>query len=196
MAKKKVKRPVKKVAQKKASKKAVTKKRPAKKATPVKKSASKKAAKKAVVKATKPVTSINPYLTFTGNCEEAFNFYRSVFGGKFTYVGRFKEMPAEDGKPLPEELHDLIMHISLPISKETALMGSDAAEGFGPPIVVGNNFSISINAPSNKEADRLYNELSARGSASMPMSVTFWGSYFGMLTDKFGINWMISAGEL
>jgi len=201
MAKKKVKRPAKtaqkkggKAASKKVTRKVQAKKQAPKKLKSAKKVTPKKAVKKASVKSEKPTTSINPYLTFKGNCEEAFNFYKSVFGGKFTYVGRFKEMPAEDGKPLPEELGEKLMHISLPISKETTLMGSDTAEGFGPPIIVGNNFSISINAPSEKEADRLYNELSNGGIAVMPMSKTFWGSYFGMLTDKFGINWMVSAG--
>jgi PhnB protein len=200
MAKKKAKRPAKK-AVKKVVKKAAAKKKAVKKAKPAKKAASKKvapkkAAKKSPVKTEKPVTSINPYLTFTGNCEEAFDFYKSVFGGKFGYVGRFKEMPPQEGHEMSEELGNKIMHISLPISKETVLMGSDTAEGFGPPTIVGNNFSISINAPSNKEADRLYNALAAGGSAFMPMSNTFWGSYFGMLTDKFGINWMVSAGQM
>ncbi|MGZ4043943.1 MAG: VOC family protein, partial [Bacteroidia bacterium] len=179
MAKKKAKRPANttrlkggKAAPKKVSKKAAAKKKTAKKTVPSKKASPKKAAKKVPVKAEKPTTSINPYLTFTGNCEEAFNFYKSVFGGKFNYVGRFKEMPPEEGKPMPPELAEKIMHISLPISKETSLMGSDAAEGFGPPITVGNNFSISINAPSAQEADRLYKELSNGGTASMPMSKT------------------------
>lgn len=191
MAKKKIKRPAKKV----VAKKSTAKKKAVKKVQAARKVAAKKTAKKKSAPV-KPVTSINPYLTFTGNCEEAFNFYKSVFGVQFGYIGRFKDMPSEDGKPMPESCKNLIMHVSLPISKETVLMGSDAAEGFGPPIVAGNNFSISINAASNQDADRLYRDLSAGGTAFMPMSVTFWGSYFGMLTDKFGINWMISAGQL
>jgi PhnB protein len=136
---------------------------------------------------------INPYLTFKDNCEEAFGFYKSVFGGEFQYVGRFKDMPPTDGKPMPASEGEKIMHISLPISKETVLMGSDSSEEYGHATVVGNNFSISINAASTEEADKLYNGLSAGGKAVMPMNKTFWGSYFGMLTDKFGIQWMVSS---
>lgn len=195
MAKKKMKKAIKKVA-KKSAKKAT--KKLAKKTAP-KKSAKKKVAKKASKKATAPaapkVNQINPYLNFPGNCEDAFNFYRSVFGGKFGYVGRFKKMPPMDGKTMSPEQGEKIMHISLPISKETVLMGSDSSEEFGQVTNIGNNFSISINAKSPNEADRLYNGLSAGGTPFMPMSKTFWGSYFGMLTDKFGIIWMVSYGQ-
>ncbi|MBC7696370.1 MAG: VOC family protein [Burkholderiales bacterium] len=117
---------------------------------------------------------INPYLTFNGTCEEAFNFYRAVFGGNFTYVGRFSEMPPMEGHPpVSAEVANLMMHISLPISKETVLMGSDISEEFGKVTVVGNNFGISINATSEKEADRLYNALAEGGKQTMPMSKTF-----------------------
>ena len=136
---------------------------------------------------------VNPYLTFNGNCEEAFTFYKSVFGGDFQYVGRFKDMPpAEGSKPVPAAEGEKIMHISLPISKETILMGSDSSEAFGQATIVGNNFTISINTSSQEEADKLFLGLSAGGKVTMPMSKTFWGSYFGMLTDKFGIQWMVS----
>lgn len=164
-----------------------------------KRPASKKPAKKAARKAAKPsqasspvTNTISPYLTFNGNCEDAFNFYRSVFGGEFQYLGRFKEMPPMEGKAVPESELNKIMHISLPISRETALMGSDSSEAFGQATVTGNNFSISINATSKAEADRLYNGLSAGGQTTMPMNDTFWGSYYGMLTDKYGIQWMVS----
>ncbi len=157
----------------------------------------KKDTSKSKDKPTLPKTNvINPYLTFNGNCEEAFNFYRAVFGGNFTYVGRFNEMPPMEGHPtVSEAVGNLIMHVSLPISKETVLMGSDSSEEFGKATVVGNNFGISINATTEKEADRLYNVLAENGKQTMPMSKTFWGSYWGMLTDKFGINWMISFGQ-
>ena len=136
---------------------------------------------------------VNPYLTFNGNCEEAFTFYKSVFGGDFQYVGRFKDMPpAEGSKPVPAAEGEKIMHISLPISKETILMGSDSSEAFGQATIVGNNFTISINTSSQEEADKLFLGLSTGGKVTMPMSKTFWGSYFGMLTDKFGIQWMVS----
>ena len=138
------------------------------------------------------MASISPYLTFNGNCEEAFNFYRSVFGGEFPYVGRFKDMPADGGKPVPASEGEKIMHISLPISKETVLMGSDSSEAFGQATVVGNNFSISINANSEEEAKKLFNGLSAGGKVTMPLDKTFWGALFGMFTDKFGIQWMVN----
>ncbi|MCE7990501.1 MAG: VOC family protein [Roseivirga sp.] len=140
------------------------------------------------------MTTINIYLTFNGNCEEAFGFYKSVFGGEFPYVGRFNEMPPQEGMPpLSEADQNKIMHMSLPISKETILMGSDIAGPWAAGYKVGNNFSISIGTDSNEEADRLMAELSAGGKVTMPMDKTFWGSYFGMLTDQFGINWMISV---
>ena len=188
MAKKKQK----KAAPKKAAKKKTAK--PAKKAA--KKPVKKTAAKKPAAKPAPRTNSINPYLTFAGNCEEAFNFYRSVFGGKFGYVGRFGEMPPMEGHPpMPESEKNKIMHMSLPISQETILMGSDSSEAFGHATVIGNNFSISVNAKSQSEADRLYKGLSAGGQQTMPMSKTFWGSYFGMLTDRFGIQWMLSYDE-
>jgi len=141
------------------------------------------------------MTTVNVYLTFDGNCEEVFHFYKSVFGGEFGYLGRFKEMPQTDGKEMPESDGEKIMHVSLPISKETMLMGSDALEGFSPPLHKGNNFGISITTDSKEEADRLFNSLSTGGTVGMPMQNTFWGSYFGMFTDKFGINWMVSFSE-
>ncbi len=142
------------------------------------------------------MTTVNVYLTFNGNCEEAFNFYRSVFGGEFPYVGRFKEMPPTEGGPSfsPEE-GERIMHMSLPISKETVIMGSDTAGEWAAGYQQGNNFSISINTDSKEEADRIFGQLSAGGQVTMPMDKTFWGDYFGMLTDKFGINWMMSFNE-
>ena len=137
------------------------------------------------------MASVNPYLTFNGNCEEAFNFYKSVFGGEFPYLGRFKEMPPMEGKPVPPAEGEKIMHVSLPIGG-SILMGSDSSEAFGSATVIGNNFSISINADSQAEADKLFNGLSAGGKVTMPMNKTFWGAYFGMFTDKFGINWMVN----
>jgi len=137
------------------------------------------------------MTTINIYLTFNGNCREAFEFYQSVFGGEYASIGTFGEMPPQPGYTAPEADKNRIMHVSLPISKETVLMGSDSVTEYGE-VVVGNNFSISINADSKAEADRFYKELSAGGKSVMPMAETFWGSYFGMMTDRFGINWMVS----
>lgn len=141
------------------------------------------------------MATVNAYLTFNGNCEEAFLFYQSVFGGEFPYLGRFKDMPQEDGNKSDPAMAEKIMHVSLPISKETCLMGSDTGGEWASSFKEGNNFSISINADTKEEADRLFNGLSAGGKVTMPMDQTFWGDYFGMWTDKFGINWMMSWNE-
>ena len=134
--------------------------------------------------------SINPYLNFPGNTEEAFNFYKSVFGGEFVGLTRFKDT-AEGGK-LSDSEKEKIMHVSLPLRNGNILMATDALESMGHKILSGNNFHLSIEAESKEEADKLYNDLSTGGKASMPMADMFWGSYFGMLTDKFNIQWMVS----
>ena len=140
------------------------------------------------------MTTVNIYLTFPGNCKEAFDFYKSVFGGEFPYVGTFADMPPQEGMPpMTDEQKSKIMHISLPISKETVLMGSDMGGNWAPELKVGNNFAFSVNADTKEEADRLFNALSVDGNVSMPMANTFWNSYFGMATDKFGINWMMNC---
>lgn len=140
------------------------------------------------------MTTVNVYLTFRGNCEEAFAFYKSVFGGEFPYVGRFKDMPASEGAPpIPDELKEKIMHISLPISKETVIMGSDAGGDWAPRLREGNNFAISVNTESTEEATHIFNALAEGGQVTMPLDKTFWDAYFGMLTDKFGINWMVNC---
>lgn len=141
------------------------------------------------------MATVNVYLTFNGNCEEAFNFYKSVFGGEFPYMGRFKDMPADADHPMPPGQAEKIMHVSLPISEETMLLGSDTGGEWAASYSQGNNFSISINASSQAEADKLFNGLSAGGRITMPLNKTFWGEYFGMFTDKFGINWMVSFRE-
>jgi PhnB protein len=140
------------------------------------------------------MATVNIYLTFNGNCEEAFNFYKSVFGGEFPYIGRFKDMPpGEGGGKLNPGEENRIMHVSLPISKETILMGSDTGGGWGASYLQGNNFTISITAENKGEADKLFNGLSAGGKVTMPLSKTFWSESFGTFTDKFGINWMVSV---
>ena len=138
------------------------------------------------------MTTINPYLVFKCNCEDAFNFYKSVFGGEFGYIGRYKNVPQTDRQIFPLEADEKIMHVSLPISTETILMGCDSMEAYGQSIVSENNFSLPITTDNQKEADQLFHELSAAGQIKMSMNKTFWGAYFGMATDKFGINWMIS----
>ncbi len=140
--------------------------------------------------------SVNVYLTFNGNCEDAFNFYKSVFGGEFPYIGRFKEMPPQEGVP-PMSAADAekIMHVSLPVGPHTVLMGSDTGGEWSSSYKPGNNFSISVNADSKEQADQIFNGLASGGMVTMPMNKTFWGDYFGMCTDKFGINWMMSFNE-
>lgn len=141
------------------------------------------------------MTTVNVYLNFDGQCEEAFAFYKSVFGGEFSYIGRFNEMPQDENNKLSEADGNKIMHVSLPISAETNLFGSDTVGAWSPKLVQGNNYSISINASSKEEADRLFNGLSAGGQVTMPLENTFWGAYFGMFVDKYGINWMVNFDE-
>ena len=131
---------------------------------------------------------LNPYLNFDGNCEEAFNHYKKVFGGEFSYFSRMSDVENEE---FPEEDKNLIMHVSLPIGNDI-LMGSDVATDIKPMFKQGNNNYISLTPKSREEADRLFNELSAGGEVEMPMEEMFWGDYFGSFRDKFGIYWMIN----
>lgn len=135
------------------------------------------------------MAAINPYLIFNGNAEEAFNFYKSVIGGEFTMLQRYSDTPSE--VPSPDVEGEKIMHVSLPIGEGTILMGSDVP-GTIEKAIIGTNFNISINADSEKEAENLFNKLSEGGKVSMPLEKTFWGAYFGMLSDKFGIQWMVN----
>ncbi|KUG10996.1 glyoxalase [Elizabethkingia sp. HvH-WGS333] len=143
------------------------------------------------------MAQINVYLNFEGNCLEAFEFYKSVFGGEFPYVGKFSDMPPSEEYPVSEADKNKIMHISLPISQETVLMGSDVIGGncAGGKFAKGNNIQLSVNAGSREEADKLFNGLSAGGEITMPLQDTFWGAYFGMWTDKFGISWMVNYDD-
>ena len=137
------------------------------------------------------MATVNVYLAFNGNCEAVFNFYKSVFGGEFSYIGRFKDMPPSD-QPIPDSEKEKIMHIALPISEETMLLGCDFSEAMtGQPFVAGNNFSILITPKSEEEARRLFEALSTGGTVTMPLEKTFWASLFGMFIDKFGISWMV-----
>ncbi|NCA86998.1 MAG: VOC family protein [Clostridia bacterium] len=133
---------------------------------------------------------VNPYLNFDGQAEEAFNFYKSVFGGEFSGIMKMKEAPGTEN--LPEDEQNRIMHISLPVGKDTVLMASDIFPSMGQKLVIGNNNYISLHPRSREEADRLFNGLSAGGRIEMPMEDQFWGDYFGSFTDKFGIGWMVN----
>jgi len=137
------------------------------------------------------MTKLNTYLNFAGNAEAAFNFYKSVFGGEFTSVVRFKDMPIE-GVSIPKEDENKIMHIGLPIGKDDTLMASDTLESLGQKLAQGNNVYISIHPESKEEADRIFNALSAGGTIEMPMADQVWGDYYGSFRDKFGLQWMVN----
>ncbi len=136
------------------------------------------------------MAQINPYLHFNGNAEEAFTFYKSVFGGVFANVVRFKDINMGDN-PIPESEAEKIMHIALPIGKNSVLMASDTPEFMGRHNEKENRSKISISAESKEEADHLFNGLSAGGQVEMPIAESPWGSYFGMFRDKFGFEWMV-----
>ena len=133
--------------------------------------------------------AINIYLHFNRNCREAFDFYRSVFGGDFSILTTFRDGPGDMG--VPEDEMDDIMHVSYEIGG-TTLMGSDVPSVFGPPVTQGNNVSISYQPQSREETEDVFAKLSDGGSVSMPLQDMFWGSYFGSCTDKFGIHWMVN----
>jgi PhnB protein len=139
------------------------------------------------------MTTINPYLNFPGTTEEAFKLYKSVFGGEFSSVQRMKDTPDADKVPAADR--DKIMHIALPIGNGIRLMASDSVESMGHKYTAGNNYYLSINVDSKQEADRVFNGLSKGGKIEMPMQKMFWGEYFGMFADKFGIQWMVSFAE-
>ena len=136
------------------------------------------------------MTKLNIYLNFAGNTEEAFGFYKSVFGGDFTSVVRFKDMPMP-GAPIAKKDENKIMHIALPVGKDDVLMASDALESHGQKLVMGNNVSVSIFPDSKEEADRLFKALSAGGTVQMPIANQPWGDYYGGLKDRFGVLWMV-----
>ncbi len=141
------------------------------------------------------MATVNIYLTFDGECEEAFKFYESVFETKILMWNKFGDMPPQEGMPpLSEEYKNRIMHVTLPISNETMLMGSDTMPGMNV-CTKGNNFSISINANSREEATKFFDGLSEGGNVTMELQDTFWGAFFGMWTDKFGINWMVNYDD-
>lgn len=133
---------------------------------------------------------INPHINFNGNAEEAFHFYRSVFGGEFAKIIRFKEL-ATPGFQIPEKEANKIMHIALPIGQHNVLMGNDVPSILGKVNEMEHRSKISITAESKEEADQLFRGLSAGGQVEMPIGDSPWGSYFAMFRDKYGIEWMI-----
>lgn len=141
---------------------------------------------------------VSTYLNFPCNTEEAFNFYKSVFGGKFggTGIQRFKDVPQPKGMlPIAESDKNLIMHIELTIPGGHVLMGTDAPESMGFNLNFGNNIYINLEPDSKDETKRLFNELSQGGKVTMQLQDMFWGAYFGSCTDKFGVQWMFNFEE-
>ncbi len=136
------------------------------------------------------MATINPHINFNGNAEEAFTFYKSVFGGEFAKVMRFKDLSSPEF-PVAEKEANKIMHIALPIGKNNVLMANDVPESMGRTNENENRSKIAISAESKEEADRLFNGLSVNGKIEMPIGDSPWGSYFGMFRDKYGIEWMV-----
>ena len=133
--------------------------------------------------------AINPWINFNGNAEEAFTFYKSVFGGEFVMIMRFMDM-ASDEFPVTEKEAQKIMHIALPIGTNI-LMGNDVPESLGPVSENENRSKISVSAETREEADKIFNGLSAGGTIEYPIGDSPWGSYFGMFRDAYGIEWMV-----
>ena len=129
------------------------------------------------------------YLNFDGNCREVFDFYRSVFGGEYQILQTFGDGSPDMG--IPDSDRDKVMHATLTVG-DGIIMGSDMPSNFGPPPVVGNNFSLTYPTQSREEADELFAKMSEGGKVTMPLQEMFWGAYFGACTDKFGINWQFN----
>ncbi len=134
--------------------------------------------------------AFHPYLNFPGTTEHAFQFYRSVFGGEFANLQRFGDLPNAD--QTPAEDRNKILHISLPLPNGTVLMATDACDSLGHKLQVGNNFYINIDADDETEVTKLFTALSAGGKIEMTPQKTFWGAFFAMCTDRFGVQWMMN----
>ena len=134
---------------------------------------------------------IHPYLNFDGKSEQAFRFYEKALGGKLTEIHRFGTMPGS-GMELTKEQQNRVMHVGLALPDGQMIMASDTIEGMSPPRKEGNSYSISLHPDSREEADRIFKALSDGGKVEMPMADQFWGDYYGAMTDRFGVNWMIN----
>ena len=134
--------------------------------------------------------TINPWINFNGNAEEAFNFYKSVFGGEFTKISRFKDLASAEFQ-VPEKEADKIMTIALPLGKHNVLMANDVPEFMGRVNEAENRSKIVVSAESRDEADKIFNGLSAGGDVEGPIGDSPWGTYAGMFRDKYGIEWII-----
>lgn len=134
--------------------------------------------------------TVTPTLNFDGNTEEVFDFYKSVFGGEFSTVLRFRDLDGMEG--LPDHELDRIAHITLPLGNGHLLMGADSLESFGKSLTVGNNFYITLEPKSAEDAERLFDALAAGGHVEMPLEKTEWAEKFGQCADRFGVQWMIN----
>jgi PhnB protein len=143
------------------------------------------------------MSTVNTYLNFPRNTEEAFNFYKSVFGGEFVgKISRFSEIPPMDGAPpVAEADKNLVMHIALPLPGGHILMGTDAPESMGFRVNFGNNVYISLQLDTREQTRTLFKSLSAGGKVEMELQDMFWGDYYGACTDKFGVKWMFNCSE-
>ena len=136
------------------------------------------------------MATANPYLNFNGNTEEAFNFYKSVFGGEFAALQRFGDIPGDDSTP-PEN-KNMIMHVALPIGGGNMLMGTDAPDSMGFKLTFGNNYYICLSPDSEEEAHKLFDGLSVGGKIEMQLEKMFWGALYGSFADQYGVQWMIN----
>ncbi len=138
---------------------------------------------------------VSTYLNFPRNTEEAFNFYKSVFGGEFNGgIHRFSDIPVADGMPpIPDADKNLVMHVELPITGGHVLMGTDAPESMGFNVIFGNSTHINLEHDTREEVERLFKGLSAGGKVTMDLQDMFWGAYFGSCIDKYGISWMFNC---
>ena len=140
------------------------------------------------------MSRVSTYLNFARETEEAFNFYKQVFGTEFTQpIQRMSEAPTPDGKPLAEEDKNLVMNVQLPILGGHLLMGTDAPESMGFKLSFGNNIFINLEPDTREETDRLFKALSEGGEVEMQLQEMFWGGYYGSLKDKFGVRWMFNC---
>ncbi|RYG41929.1 MAG: VOC family protein [Chitinophagaceae bacterium] len=138
---------------------------------------------------------IIPYLNFDGQCEAAFLFYQSILGGEIPYIGRFGDMPESEQMKVSASEANKVLHMSLLTSEGLHLMGSDCPSDYIDTLKKGTNISLSINAKDRPDAERIFNGLSAGGEITMALADTFWGAYFGMWIDKFGISWMVNYDD-
>lgn len=137
--------------------------------------------------------TVNPYIYFNGNCEEAFTFYESVFEKEISHISKYKDVP-ETERSMFQESDEKIMHVTLPLSKETMLNGSDNSLAY-EEMVKYKTFTLIIHTDSKEEVDRLFCELSQNGQIKVPLGLTFWGAYYGQCIDKFGISWKITLAS-